>query len=126
MQFYCIPTCSTCSNARKWLQEQGIEFEEINLKVQPPTVEELVRIMKQSELPIKRFFNTSGTLYKEQGLKEVVPNLTVREAAEKLASDGMLIKRPLVIQDGQFTIGFKAEVYEQIWQKEKETIHHGK
>lgn len=125
MQFYCIPTCSTCAAARKWLQEHGIEFEEINLKVQPLAAEELIRVMKQSELPIKRFFNTSGTLYKEQGLKEVVPHLSMEEAAEKLASEGMLIKRPLAIHDNQLTIGFKAEVYEQIWQKEKETIQHG-
>lgn len=126
MHFYCIPTCSTCAAARKWLSERGIEFEEINLKTCPPTAEELIQIMQYSELPLKQFFNTSGTIYKRKGLKNVVPHLSLEEAAELLSSDGMLIKRPLVVKERQVTVGFKADKYEEIWQEEKEKIHHGK
>lgn len=126
MKFYCIPTCSTCKAAKNWLREHEVEFEEINLKMQPPSKNELESILMHSELPLKRFFNTSGTVYKEKGLKNKIAELTIEEAAELLSSDGMLIKRPLVLTNKQSIVGFKAEQYEQIWQQEKEKISHGK
>lgn len=122
LQFYCIPTCSTCKAAKKWLQQHEIEFEEINLKTNPPDKEQLLNILRHSDLPMKRFFNTSGTVYKERGLKEVVPHLTEQEAAELLASEGMLIKRPLLIDGSNSLMGFKKEVYEKFWQKERESV----
>lgn len=122
LQFYCIPTCSTCKAAKKWLQQHEIEFEEINLKTDPPKKEQLLNLLQHSDLSMKRFFNTSGTVYKERGLKEVVPGLTEQEAAELLASEGMLIKRPLIIKGSNSLIGFKEEVYERIWQNERESI----
>lgn len=126
MQFYCIPTCSTCAAAKKWLREHEIAFEEINLKTNPPAKSDLISIIKHSGLPLKRFFNTSGTVYKESGLKNKIAELTIEEAAELLSSDGMLIKRPLVVTGKQPVIGFKVENYEQIWQQEKEKISYGK
>ena len=125
LQFYCIPTCSTCKAAKKWLQQHEIEFEEINLKTNPPDKEQLLNILRHSDLPMKRFFNTSGTVYKERGLKEVVPHLTEQEAAELLASEGMLIKRPLLIDGSNSLMGFKKEVYEKFWQKERESVANG-
>ncbi|MFL2099616.1 arsenate reductase family protein [Desemzia sp. FAM 24101] len=125
LQFYCIPTCSTCKAAKKWLQQHQVELEEINLKTNPPDKETWIKILQQSDLPLKRFFNTSGTVYKERGLKEVIPDLTEQEAAELLASEGMLVKRPLILADGNNLIGFKEEVYEAIWQKERESVVNG-
>ncbi|MFL2105380.1 arsenate reductase family protein [Desemzia sp. FAM 23991] len=126
LQFYCIPTCSTCKAAKKWLQQHQVELEEINLKTNPPDKETWIKILQQSDLPLKRFFNTSGTVYKERGLKKVIPDLTEQEAAELLASEGMLVKRPLILADGNNLIGFKEEVYEAIWQKERESVVNGK
>lgn len=122
IQFYCIPTCSTCKAAKKWLQQHEIEFEEINLKTNPPDKEQVLNILRHSDLPMKRFFNTSGTVYKERGLKEVVPHLTEQEAAELLASEGMLIKRPLIVNGNTSLIGFKEEAYEEFWQLEREFV----
>lgn len=126
VQFYCIPTCSTCAAARKWLQNHEVEFEEINLKLNPPAKEEMMTIMEHSKWPRKRFFNTSGTVYKEKELKNVVSELKIEAAAELLAGDGMLIKRPLIIKGKQSVVGFKTEQYEQMWQKEKERMNHDK
>lgn len=125
LQFYCIPTCSTCKAAKKWLQQHQVELEEINLKTNPLDKETWIKILQQSDLPLKRFFNTSGTVYKERRLKDVIPNLTEQEAAELLASEGMLVKRPLILADGNSLIGFKEEVYETIWQKEGESVVNG-
>lgn len=125
LQFYCIPTCSTCKAAKKWLQQHQVELEEINLKTNPLDKETWIKILQQSDLPLKRFFNTSGTVYKERRLKDVLPNLTEQEAAELLASEGMLVKRPLILADGNSLIGFKEEVYETIWQKEGESVLNG-
>lgn len=122
IKFYCIPTCSTCKAAKKWLQQYEIEFEEINLKTNPPDKEQVLNILRHSDLPMKRFFNTSGTVYKERGLKEVVPHLTEQEAAELLASEGMLIKRPLIVNGNTSLIGFKEEAYEEFWQLEREFV----
>ncbi|MBM6615732.1 Spx/MgsR family RNA polymerase-binding regulatory protein [Desemzia sp. RIT804] len=126
LEFYCIPTCSTCKAAKKWLQKYQFEFEEINLKTAPPDEEKWIQIFQHSDLPLKRFFNTSGMVYKERGLKDVVPNLTEHEAAELLASEGMLIKRPLILEGNNSLIGFKEAVYEELLQKERESVVNGK
>ena len=114
LKFYCIPTCSTCKAAKKWLTQHQIEFEEINLKTDPPAKAEVMEMFEQSELPMKRFFNTSGMVYKEKGLKDSFSHLSPEEAAELLSTEGMLVKRPLIIADSGIIIGFKEESYQAL------------
>ena len=94
MLFVCYPKCSTCMKAKKWLEEKEIEFEQRDIKEEKPTAEELKTWWRKSGLPLKRFFNTSGKLYKEMQLKDRIPNMSEDEQIELLASDGMLIKSP--------------------------------
>ena len=108
------PKCSTCKNAKKWLIQNNIEFEDRNIVENIPTKEELEKWIKQSKKEIKRFFNTSGLKYKELNLKEKLPNMTDKEKIELLSSDGMLIKRPLLITDKEILVGFKEKEWEEI------------
>ena len=103
------PKCSTCRKAVKWLRERRQEFEDRNIAEQNPTVEELQRWQKMSGLPLKKFFNTSGRIYKELRLKEKLPGMTEKEQMELLASDGMLVKRPLLILEDYVLVGFCEE-----------------
>lgn len=112
LKFYCIPTCSTCKAAKKWLTRHQIEFEEINLKTAPPAKEEVMEIFKETDLPMKRFFNTSGGVYRENGLKDLFPNLSREDAAEWLSTEGMLVKRPLIVSEEAIIVGFKEEDYQ--------------
>lgn len=96
MLFVCYPKCSTCMKAKKWLEEKEIEFEQRDIKEEKPTAEELKTWWRKSGLPLKRFFNTSGKLYKEMQLKDRIPNMSEDEQIELLASDGMLVKRPIL------------------------------
>ena len=107
------PKCSTCKKAKKWLEEAGVAFEDRNIVEDNPTVTELAAWHKASALPIRRFFNTSGMLYRELNVKEKLDGgMTDEEAYELLASDGMLVKRPLLLVDGvPVTPGFKAETW---------------
>ena len=107
MLFVCYPKCSTCKKARKWLEENGIAFDERDIKEENPTRKELVKWHKQSGLPLRKFFNTSGMLYRELQLKDKLPNMTEDEMYDLLASDGMLVKRPLLIKDDAVLVGFK-------------------
>ena len=107
MQFICYPKCSTCQKAKKWLEANGVVFEERHIKDNKPTAEELSAWHKQSGLPLKKFFNTSGLLYKELQLKDKLPAMAEDEQLALLASDGMLVKRPLLIDDGFVLVGFK-------------------
>ena len=107
MQFICYPKCSTCQKAKKWLEEKGVAFEERHIKDDKPGVEELRAWHKESGLPLKRFFNTSGLLYKELQLKDKLPAMSEEEQITLLATDGMLVKRPLLIGDGFVLVGFK-------------------
>lgn len=118
LELYQHPTCSTCKAARKWLDQHAIEYQAINMIETPPTQEVIANLIKQSDLPLIRFFNTSGNRYRELGLKSRVPDMTISEAAAVLASDGMLIKRPLLTDGKTTTLGFKEDVYETIWETE--------
>lgn len=103
----CYKKCTTCQKALKWLDENGIVYEERPIKEENPTVEELKEWHKKSGLPVKRFFNTSGNLYKELQLKDKLPNMSEEEQLKLLASDGMLVKRPLIVTDSYVFPGFK-------------------
>ncbi len=103
------PKCSTCKKAKKWLEENNIEFEDRHIIEEKPTVNELTKWIKESELEIKRWFNTSGLKYKELNLKEKLSNMSDKEKIELLASDGMLIKRPVLVSDKGIFIGFNED-----------------
>lgn len=107
------PKCSTCQKAKKWLDAQGITYEDRHIKEQNPTAEELKAWHEKSGLDIKKFFNTSGMLYKEMQLKDKLPGMTLEEKYALLASDGMLVKRPIVVTDETVLTGFK----EADWEK---------
>ena len=109
----CYKKCSTCQRALKWLDEKGIDYEERPIREERPTAEELKEWYQQSGLPLKRFFNTSGSLYKELNLKERLPGMSEDEQLTLLATDGMLVKRPLVVGDGVVLTGFKEAEWEE-------------
>ena len=104
--------CSTCQKAKKWLDENGIKYEDRHIVEQNPTAEELTKWIKQSGYEIKKFFNTSGLKYKELNLKEKLPNMSDDERIKLLASDGMLVKRPMLINDEVVLLGFKEKEWE--------------
>lgn len=106
MILVCYPRCTTCQKAKKWLQANGISFEERHIKENNPTLEELNDWHAKSGLSLKKFFNTSGLLYKELKLRERLPNMTEDEQYRLLASDGMIVKRPILIGDGFVLVGF--------------------
>lgn len=112
MDFICYPKCSTCAKARHWLQQHNISFTERDIKTNNPTRQELEQWHKKSGLPLKRFFNTSGLLYKEHGLKEKLPTMSEEEQYALLATDGMLVKRPILLGDGFVLVGFKPAEWE--------------
>ena len=113
MLFVCYPKCSTCHKAKKWLESRNADIEERNIVLQNPTKEELKEWYQRSGLPLKRFFNTSGLKYKELKLKDRLASMSEDEQLELLASDGMLVKRPLVIDGETVLTGFK----EAEWQE---------
>lgn len=106
------PKCSTCQKAKKWLTENEIPFEDRHIIEECPTAEELTEWIKRSGLPIRRFFNTSGMKYKELNLKEKLPNLSEKEQIRLLSTNGMLIKRPLLIGDETILVGFRKDDWE--------------
>ena len=107
------PKCTTCQKAKKWLDEHGVGYEDRHIVEQNPTAEELKLWWERSGLPLKRFFNTSGLLYKSLHLKDRLPAMTEEEQLELLASDGMLVKRPLVIGEDFVLVGFKEAQWEE-------------
>ena len=109
--FIQYPKCSTCQKAKKWLETNKIEFEDRHIVEETPTEKELEKWIQQSGREIKKFFNTSGLKYKELKLKEKLPNMNEQEKIRLLASDGMLIKRPLLISEKGIFIGFKEETW---------------
>lgn len=107
------PKCSTCQKAKKWLEENQVTFEERHIVEETPSKEELKKWIKQSGLDIKKFFNTSGLKYKELNLKEKLPKITEEEKIELLASNGMLIKRPLFVSEKTVLVGFKEKEWRE-------------
>lgn len=107
MEFLCYPKCTTCKKAQKWLEDNGVSFEIRDIKDNNPTYEELSNWYSQSGLPLKRFFNTSGLLYKSMNLKDKLPEMTEEEQLRLLSNDGMLVKRPILITGNAVLIGFK-------------------
>ena len=114
IKFICYPKCTTCQKARKWLDNNNIEYEFRDIKLNNPTLDELTEWHKKSGLPLKKFFNTSGLLYKSLDLKNKLPTMSEDEMFSLLASDGMLVKRPLLIGDNFVIVGFKENEYGKI------------
>lgn len=107
MLFICYPKCSTCQKAKKWLDGHNIEYTERHITEDNPSYDELKQWYRKSELPLKKFFNTSGLIYKEMQLKDKLPSMSEEEQLRLLATNGMLVKRPLVISEDMVLVGFK-------------------
>ena len=114
IKFICYSKCTTCQKAKKWLDDHNIEYEFRDIKLDNPTLEELTEWYKKSRLPLKKFFNTSGLLYKSLDLKNKLPEMSEDEMLKLLATDGMLVKRPLLIGDDFVLVGFKEDEYGKI------------
>ena len=112
MLFLCYPKCTTCKKAQAWLDGQGLTYDLRDIKTDNPTVEELTEWYRRSGLPLKRFFNTSGLQYKALGLKEKLPAMSEEEQLNLLATDGMLVKRPILVGDGFVLVGFREAEWE--------------
>jgi arsenate reductase len=113
--YYHYPKCGTCRNAKKWLDEHEVTYQAIDIVDSPPSKEDLRSFYKASGLELKKFFNTSGKKYRELGLKDKVNTASEDELLDILASDGMLIKRPLTTDGEKVTLGFKEEVFGEVW-----------
>ena len=114
VMFICYPKCTTCQKARKWLDENQIEYTFRDIKIDNPTLEELSEWYRKSGLPLKKFFNTSGLLYKSLDLKNKLPAMSDSEMLQLLASDGMLVKRPLLVGNDFVLVGFKESEWSEI------------
>ena len=112
LKFICYPKCTTCQRAKKWLDDNKIDYELRDIKLDNPTLEELTEWYNKSGLPINKFFNTSGLLYKSLDLKNKLPEMSEDEMLELLATDGMIVKRPLLIGDDFVLVGFKEAEWE--------------
>ncbi len=113
MQFIWYPKCSTCQKAKKWLEEHNIEYTERHIVESNPTYDELKEWHEKSGLPLKKFFNTSGLLYKQMQLKDKLPAMGENEMLKLLASNGMLVKRPLLVEGNKVLVGFKEAEWEE-------------
>ena len=113
IKFICYPKCTTCQKAKKWLDDNNIEYELRDIKLENPTFDELTEWYKKSGLPLKKFFNTSGLLYKSLDLKNKLPAMTEEEMLKLLSNDGMLVKRPILIGADFVLVGFKEAEWTQ-------------
>lgn len=113
MLFVHYPRCSTCKKAKKWLEENNLEFSEKDIVEDNPTFEELKEWWEKSDLPLKRFFNTSGMKYRELKLKDKLPDMSEDEQLKLLSTDGMLVKRPIIVSDAVVLTGFKVKEWEE-------------
>jgi arsenate reductase len=113
MFFVEYPKCTTCKRAKNWLDEHGIEYTDRNIKEENPTYDELKEWHKLSGQPLKKFFNTSGMLYRSMELKSKLDTMSEEDQLKLLSSDGMLVKRPIIIKDGKVIVGFKSEEWEK-------------
>ena len=111
MLFVCYPKCTTCQKAQKWLDANGVAYEIRHIKDDNPTAEELIAWQARSGLPLRKFFNTSGLQYKALKLKDRLPDMSEEEQFALLASDGMLVKRPILVGDGFVLVGFKEDAW---------------
>lgn len=114
MKFICYPRCTTCQKAKKWLDANKIQYTERHIKDDKPSYEELKEWYEKSGLPLKKFFNTSGQLYKSMELKNKLPEMSDEEQLRLLATDGMLVKRPLLIKGDKVLVGFKEAEWENL------------
>ena len=117
MLFLEYPPCTTCKKAKKWLQDQGLSFAARHIKEENPTAQELAHWQEKSGLELKKFFNTSGLVYKSLGLKDKLPGMSREEQLQLLASDGMLVKRPILVTEDAVLVGFKEKDWEKLLQK---------
>ena len=115
--FVCYPKCSTCKKAENWLKENEISYELRNIKENRPSKEELEAWHKKSGLELKKFFNTSGMLYREMQLKDKLPSMSDEEKLELLATDGMLVKRPILVTEDKVFVGFKEKEWQDVVKK---------
>ena len=113
LKFICYPKCTTCQKAKKWLDDNKIDYELRDIKQDKPSLTELTQWHRVSELPLRKFFNTSGLLYKSLELKDKLPAMTETQMLELLATDGMLVKRPLLIGDDFVLVGFRETTWEE-------------
>ena len=107
LKFICYPKCTTCQKAKKWLDDNGIEYELRDIKTDNPTQDELALWHEKSDLTLRKFFNTSGLLYKSMELKDKLPGMSEEEMLQLLATDGMLVKRPLLVGEEFVLVGFR-------------------
>ena len=115
IKFYQYPKCTTCKKAARFLDEHGVSYESIDIVQHTPTKQEFKELVVKSEVEINKFFNTHGVKYRELGLKDKLKELTNDEKLELLASDGMLVKRPLAVSGEKVTLGFNEEQYKDVW-----------
>lgn len=113
IEFICYPKCTTCQKVKKWLDDNKIEYKLRDIKEENPTLEELTTWYKMSGLPLKKFFNTSGLLYKSMGLKDKLSTMSEKEQLKLLSTDGMLVKRPLLIGEDYVLVGFKEKEWSE-------------
>ena len=113
MLFIEYPKCTTCQKAKKWLDDNGLQYEDRHIKENNPTEKELIAWIKKSGLPVKKFFNTSGMLYRSLKLTERLPSMSEKEQIELLATDGMLVKRPIIVTDKAVLVGFNKEKWQE-------------
>ena len=113
LKFICYPKCTTCQKAKKWLDDNNIQYELRDIKFNNPTYEELTEWYNKSVLPLKKIFNTSGLLYKSLELKDKLPTMTEDKMLKLLATDGMLVKRPILVGDDLILVGFKEKEWEE-------------
>lgn len=115
IQYYGYDKCGTCRKAKKFFEENKVNLKEFDITQTPPSLSQLKKLYKLSGLPIKRFLNTSGEVYREMKLKDKLPNLSDGEVLKLLSENGKLIKRPIVFDDKKVTVGFKEDVFDEIW-----------
>lgn len=115
LKIYLYPKCSTCRKAKKWLEANNISFEELHIVENPPTREEIKTLFGKSNLELKKFFNTSGQKYRQLGLKDKIKEVPEDELLDILASDGMLLKRPIVTDGQKVTVGFNENIFTETW-----------
>lgn len=114
MVFLCYERCTTCKRAKAWLIDRGVEFTERPIKEENPSLEELRQWYQRSGLPLKKFFNTSGLIYKSMELKDKLPTMTEEEQLQLLATDGMLVKRPMLIMEDKVLVGFRENEWAEV------------